>query len=547
MKYRNLGLAFLLVGYLNATNITQVLAQVQNNYVDNALLYMRQDPSGTARTLGLGGAGSTLGADFGNLTSNPAGLGFYTKSEIIFTPGLGYGKTRSNQVLNAAGQGSSFPKQVQTENSFHIANAGIVFTSNQPDDKDQRAWRGGSFAIGFTRLADFNQTLGYEATTDDEHSIFQLFREPNRQTDYSTAAYQNEVRKIAQQSIDSHTAGSSQYYNLDGLAYGTGLASQVNVLNPHTGSAKGDSIRRLTMPVRNGSITQHELIESKGSLSQFDFGYGGNFNNKFYFGGGIGIISMNRTRTRTFSEDSEGSQDIVLQDNIKTLGTGINARMGIIYRVNNTLRIGASVQTPTFLRLSDLHSTTLTNVKFPVAGDSTSLSTLPASIIYNITLPLRVTGGATLVVGKYGLLTGDVEYVKYSQAKFETTNGVSDANVNEGNSGITTTYKNVVNVRLGAEGNFNILRARIGYARNANPYLNSTLTRAQNYITTGFGVRTKSYFVDLAGVFLSTKDQYQPYALVGAEVSTPTVGRASPSSNIAINRFTVSLAVGYIF
>lgn len=544
MKRKFWGLATVLGGCLIISQVVQ--AQVQNNYVDNALLYTRQNPGGTARTLGLGGAGSTLGADFGSISSNPAGLGFYTKSEITFTPGLGYGRTSSSQVANTAAQGTSFPEQAQTANSFHVANAGVVFTSDQLDDKNPRAWRGGSFALGFTRLADFNQVVGYQAITDDNHSLFQLFREPNCQTDYTTTEYQNATRKISQQFIDSKTAGS-QYYNLDGLAYGTGLAKQVHLLNPHTGSAKGDSVHRIVTPLRSGNITQRELVESNGSLSQFDLGYGGNFRNKLYIGGGIGIVSMNRTRTSTFSEESNASQDIILQDVVKTIGTGFNARLGFIYLVNNALRIGASVQTPTFLRLNDLHSITLTNVKFPVSGDSTTLSTMPNTVVYDMTLPFRATGGATLLLGKHGLLTGDVEYVGYSQARLKTLDGSFDAGVTEGNSAITTTYRNVVNVRVGAEGKFDILRARLGYARSANPYLNSTLNRTQNYFTAGLGVRAKFYFVDLAGVYLSTNEQYQPYTLASAEVGMPAVTRNAPTINITNSRFTASLTIGVVF
>lgn len=73
MKHAFMGLATLLGGFLT---ISQE-ARAQGGYADDALLYMRQNPSGTARTLGLGGASSSLGADFGNLTSNPAGLGFF--------------------------------------------------------------------------------------------------------------------------------------------------------------------------------------------------------------------------------------------------------------------------------------------------------------------------------------------------------------------------------------------------------------------------------------------------------------------------------------
>jgi len=72
MKHALMGLTALLGGVLGVNQ----RACAQNTYVDDALLYSRLGPSGTARTLGIGGANVALGADFGNLTSNPAGLGF---------------------------------------------------------------------------------------------------------------------------------------------------------------------------------------------------------------------------------------------------------------------------------------------------------------------------------------------------------------------------------------------------------------------------------------------------------------------------------------
>ena len=56
--------------------------------------------------------------------------------------------------------------------------------------------------------------------------------------------------------------------------------------------------------MRQGPITQNETVTTKGSLSQFDLGYGGSYRDKLYVGGGIGIVSLNRTRTagRSFTE-----------------------------------------------------------------------------------------------------------------------------------------------------------------------------------------------------------------------------------------------------
>ncbi|MDO7884553.1 OmpP1/FadL family transporter [Hymenobacter cheonanensis] len=556
MKHAFMGLAMTLGGFLMVSQA----ARAQGGYANDALLYMRQNPSGTARTLGLAGAGSSLGADFGNLTSNPAGLGFFTKSEISLTPGVGFGTSNAVQASNAAAVGSSFPTVSQTANSFHIASAGLVFASRRPDSDNTSDWRGGALALGFTRLADFNQGISYQNTTDDNHSFFQRLREPYNNGDYTSASYQNNVDDIYNQYLSSNNASTSQYQNIDGLAYGTGLTDQVEVANPGTGTAQGKTIFRVGTPAplnpadpnyasapaalkraRVGAITQNETILTKGSLSQFDLGYGGNYRDRLYIGGGIGIVSLNRTRNSTFSESSGGEQDFVSTDYLKTTGTGINGRLGIIVKANDAVRLGASVQTPTYIRLSEEYSTTLTaNTKYATTGTVSSLATAPGTFEYSVTTPFRANGGATVLLGKAGFITGDVEYVGYSQAKFNTIDGTSDQGLNDGNANISSNYRSVVNLRFGAEARLAAFRLRAGYAYYASPYKTdaSDYNRSQNYFSLGAGVRTKSFFLDLAGVYLTGKEQYQPYAL--AYVAPPTV-------NLTNNRFTTSLTGGLLF
>lgn len=545
-----MGLATLLGGFLAVSHS----AQAQGGYAGDALLYMRQNPSGTARSLGLAGANVSLGADFGNLTSNPAGLGFYTKSEVSLTPGVGFGTANATQVANSAAVGTSFPSISQTANSFHIASAGVVFANRRPDNDNTSEWRGGSFALGFTRLADFNQALRYQNSTDDNHSFFQRLREPYNNGDYTSAGYQNNLDDILNQ------GRSNTYTNIDGLAFGTGLVDQVEVTNPGTGTAQGRTIYRNGTPApldprdpnyqnappalrtaRQGAITQNEDILTKGSLSQFDLGYGGNYRDRLYIGGGIGVVSLNRTRTSTFSESSGGDLDFVSTDYLKTTGTGINARLGVIVRAADALRLGASVQTPTYIRLTEDYNTTLTaNTKYAVPGGSSSLSTQPGTFDYSITTPFRANGGATVLLGKAGFITGDVEYVGYSQAKFKTTDGSSDIGLEDGNASIANGYRNVVNARVGAEARLDIFRVRAGYAYYADPYKNggNSPSRNQNYFSAGAGVRTKAFFVDVAGVYLSSKELYQPYQLANV---------ASPMVNYSNNRFTASLTGGLLF
>ncbi len=539
MKHVFRGLATLLGVFLTIGYSAQ--AQTAND----ALFYMRQNPSGTARTLGLAGANVSLGADFGNLTSNPAGLGFYTKSEVTLTPGVGFGTDKARQIANSAVSGNQFSSLSQNANSFHITSAGVVFANRRLDSDQSSEWRGGAFALGFTRLADFNQSFRYQSTTDDNHSYFQRLREPYGNSDYASQSYQSAADDIYNQYRNNNQG--SQYINADGLAFGTGLVYQYIV--PRPGGTPGDSIYQLGTLQRDtarNAIHQQEIIKSTGSLSQFDLGYGGNYRDKLYIGGGVGIVSLNRTRTATFSESSANgttdSQDFISQDYFKTTGTGINARLGFIYKAADEFRLGASIQTPTYIQLTDVYNTTLTANPLYTSNAfiqaTPSLTTIPGRYEYSITTPFRANGGATVLLNKYGFLTADVEYVGYSSAKFNTTDDSSDATIDFANYNISNNYRNVFNFRVGAEGRFDILRARLGYAYYSDPYKSSSYDRAQQYFTAGVGVRTKQFFVDLAGVYLHAKDQYQPYSLATQE---------SPTINITNNRFTASLTGGLIF
>src|SRR5688572_10512759 len=57
-------------------------------FVENALLFSRTKPGGSARVQAMGGAQVALGGDFSSALSNPAGLGMYNRSEFTFSPAL---------------------------------------------------------------------------------------------------------------------------------------------------------------------------------------------------------------------------------------------------------------------------------------------------------------------------------------------------------------------------------------------------------------------------------------------------------------------------
>src|SRR5688572_3229027 len=71
---------------LCAILVSASLSGWAQGFVENALLFSRTKPGGTARIQAMGGAQIALGGDFSSALSNPAGLGMYNRSEITFSP-----------------------------------------------------------------------------------------------------------------------------------------------------------------------------------------------------------------------------------------------------------------------------------------------------------------------------------------------------------------------------------------------------------------------------------------------------------------------------
>ncbi|MDF7812722.1 hypothetical protein [Hymenobacter sp. YC55] len=489
-------------------------------YATDALRFSQTQPSGTARSLGVGGANVAVGSDLGNLVTNPAGLGLFQRSEVSFTPGVGIGNANSQVFGTTTSDG---------RNSVHVANFGVAFANRRPDS-DSNPWRGGTLALGLNRINDFNQSFRYRGSFAGGPS----------------GAGSN-ILNYYDRGI---TAGQST--DFDDLAYEAFLTDEDQEGRYVPGTDFGRSL--------DGALNQEETVLTTGSQTQFDIGYGASYRDRLYIGGAIGVVStrFNSTSTLTATDPSpvdasvRGSSfgSLTYREALETRGSGINARIGAIYRVNDAVRVGASVQTPTLHSLSETYSSSL-NVVYdtPITVEGKTYSsgnaaTDPGAFDYRLTSPFRASGGAAVVIGKHGFLSGDVEYVNYSQARLNNDN-TSDQGANNvydfssDNDDVRDLYQSAVNLRVGGELRYDIFRFRAGFARYGDPYKASTRDRSQNYYTGGVGLRQKNFFLDLAGVYNTTKRYYNPYVMPNL-ADTPEVV-------VDANRFTTTITAGFLF
>ena len=194
------------------------------------------------------------------------------------------------------------------------------------------------------------------------------------------------------------------------------------------------------------------------------------------------------------------------------------------------------------MHLTDTYSTALTtNFTRPV--DTYSSSTAPGVYDYTLTTPYRANGGVSFVLGKYGFISGDVEYVGYGQARLHNDQNSSNGDnysFTAENQSIQTLYRNTLNYRVGAEGRYSVFRARLGYAYYGDPYevQSGGRSSARSYYTAGLGLRQGNFFADVAEVYNSYNTAYSPYFLSSGQ--QPTVALNS-------SRYTTSITAGVTF
>ena len=140
-------------------------------YHEQALMFSNYNYTGSARMQGLGNAQVSLGGDISSALSNPAGLGFYNRSEVSITPSYNITSAESGYLSNT---------NRSDLGSFNIDNFGAVFNKTK-DDVIPGKWRGGSFAITYAKVNEFNSEIAYSGSNQNNDILDFYIQDANRQ------------------------------------------------------------------------------------------------------------------------------------------------------------------------------------------------------------------------------------------------------------------------------------------------------------------------------------------------------------------------------
>lgn len=487
------------------------MAEAQIGYFEDALRFSQFRSTGSARIMGLGGAQMSLGGDVSNIHGNPAGLGFFRRSEVSFSPSFSTWNTESN-----------FLGQIQNDRTGNFAIPNISLVISRPRGPlTTGAFRGGSFGFSFNRMNSFNTQFGYFSDIQGETSIIDHFIQ--------------RASGVPESQIEN--------FGLTGLAYQTFL------INPITEDPSGNPIIN---PTEYDSFVlgfpfQDELVVTDGRISQTSFSYGANFLNKFFIGASLGLTSLIYNSQKDYGEEffDEPLLTTSILENLSMDGFGANINLGVIYKPIEQLNLGFNFQSPTWYRINEQYEARMINFfdNFFFEPENITLGREEAATplilgTYNLNTPLRLSGGVTYFFGKNGFLTADIDYLNFSQSRINSR----DFNPSADNLEIRRLFGQTFNYRVGGEYRFDIWRIRGGYGLYGDPFRNPQgFDRSTQQFSGGLGVRLQKFYVDFAFISTQFRQLYSSYDFIENGVNI------GPVTEIRNNLSTGMLTVGFNF
>jgi hypothetical protein len=467
----------------------------------DALRYSMLNYGSTARSLAMGNSFGALGADFSNLSINPAGLGLYRRTEFTLSPMF------SLRSINSEYRGNT---NYDDAFKFSFGNFGAVFT--MPNKKAGASFKNWSFGFGYNKLNDFNAdniALG----NNTQHSLADNWLE--------------QLDGVAPEDIPT-----TYPFDID-LAWQTFLIDTIGI--------NGQQYYYNQIPFAGTQQTRR--VDSRGGQGEWVFSVGTNYQEKLFLGMTFGLSTLEyNEESRWIEEDNAdtipGFKSFNYYQSLNTSGTGFNMKFGAIYKPNDAIRLGLAIHTPTWMTLTDNY---FTNIRTDLQDGQLRTYDSPVYVpyVYELKTPFRVISSLGIIAGKSAAINIEYEFLDYSQSKMDDVDFTSNNYFYEVNSIIRSNYTTSHNFKAGAEIRNNNLRFRFGGLYSTSPFsknlnLEDAIDQASKGLTAGFGIKEERFFIDFAFAHTQTGYYYQPYTLNNQEVSGIT-------SKQKDNRFLITI------
>ena len=406
-------LALVSVVAVQAQNTSGILLNRDILPASTILSLSQREAVGTARSMGMGGAFTSLGADMASFGYNPAGFGMYQRNEISASLGLDVTSAKNYNAYNN-GENSSVSAAVNNIGaSFKVYESSGALTAI-------------NFAFGYNKTADYNYNMSYVGPATDS-SLADAFADIANKGGLII----NSNDKIADPNGYSDY-DMNPYYWGSAMAYKGYLIDRVE--------RDGNYFWAPTEIADGAEMSQYTNLESSGSAGEFSFTFGFNINNIVYLGASLDIQSISRKQTIYYNEYinyAEGKQPnpadypnqlryFDFAQSMHIDGSGVGAKFGVVVRPIEGLRIGFAVHTPTYYSVAYRYSAALYTEAVNVTDDSLVSSEQETPILqdggekrWTFTTPTRLLAGVSYSFGPYAVISADYQYDAYRSLRID--------------------------------------------------------------------------------------------------------------------------------
>ena len=481
----------------------------------DALDFSDNDYLGTARSVGMGNAMTAVGGDLGSLTFNPAGSAVATYSQFTITPGLSYSTvTATGSQMDDAGYPLGFENNIKTPfGRMNMPNFGVMMVY---DTRNRSGLKRVSFGIVGNMTRDYTNWLRADGTNANTTLAGCLA---------SQAANTDVIPLDVVSSFDQNRLPWEAVTGYLSGIYGELNGSYVGL----TESLWDNGDIKIT-----DKVGQYYGLKRAGSKHDLLMNFGLDFNDRFYVGANLGIVTIDYRYDENRSEEAlpgidygNGFQSLQMRYARRDVGSGVYMKVGFIARPNDGLRIGAAIQTPT---LYDFRETYQYEGQSTAKQQTMRRSSPQDEWLYRLKSPFRANVGVAYTIAKMALLSADYEYTDYSRMKFAPAYDEGyDFDFSDENLDIKDFTGAVHALRLGAEIKpAPELALRVGYNISNGPKYNTLSDEGvvvalsdderkeqiRTAVSFGIGYSSRgSFFMDAAVRFQYFGNEYfRPYS-----------------------------------
>lgn len=468
------------------------------------------DLLGTARSVGMGGAVGAMGGEISAISVNPAGIGYFSTSQVVTT--LNFQNVNTKSTMNAGDM---------KEDKFKFNFNNLAFVGTFPIDSDVAPLL--NFGFSFNRLKNFDRK--YSMRGDNTRSI----------AEYMAYRFNgaNLTSPDTQLAIDDYNS----YYPFDRydwmpiFGYNSGLIKQK------------DNGTYSSNPIAGTGAYNDLFVQERGYVDTYDFNFGTNIDDVVSVGLTVSVTDLDYRRYSYYSEAYNDTEGFFLENSLKTEGTGVQVAAGVIVKPIPEFRFGLAYHSPTWYNMTDYYDAVMDYNIQTKSGVIDSWSDGRNNGFGNYTdyrfrTPDRLTFSATGLVGPV-ILSADYEFTNY---KSNMRLGGNNGNLDWTSDYIDNHYKGASTLRVGAEIGFTKqFTGRVGYAWKESPVKSNIKNGSEevmtvgsdsqylieddtHHITWGLGYRfTKNIFADVAFVYkMQDADLYSFYGADKATMKTNT-------------------------